>query len=1486
MNWDDKTQSCQPRPPDPTLIALSGPSRTKALPAGPVLPFIATVAKGNELVVGARVTVTRAGAAAFTGTTDGAGRFAFSYVPPLQQPADVQLAATCDSCVNTARANIVVDAAVAETCSRRFGNPIEPATGEKQQDETDWQDASPHPLSITRHYRSQGVFRAGLGQSWSHRFAGQLLMPEGWRVVALGDGTMVPFEQAGGQWLAGNRIDRLEATSSGWRYTRAADDGRFDFDAQGRLIAITQRNGWAYTLGYDATGQLVEVRNAFGRRLQFAYDAAGRQASITPPDGLAVRYGHDGAGHLAQALYADGAGRAYHYEDPRWPNALTGVTDEAGLRESAFRYDAWGRAVATEHAGGALAFTAQYPPASNAGGALIAGHTVDPAWYRLEADVTDPLGAVLRNSWIGGDGTVRRVGASAPWPGLDWSSRALNGAMLPEAEFDFLGVRTDYAWDAARELKTATTRAANRSEAQTVRTEWHPAWRLPVRVQEPGRSTAYQYDAAGNLAQEAVTDTASGETRTRSFVYDARGLLEASTEPGGVTWRFTHDDQGRRTAVTDPLGQVTRYTHDAGGRMLTQTSPTGLLTAWTWDARGRLLTQTAAGETTVYAYTAAGQLASLTLPSGHRSQFLYDGAQRLIGAQDNRGASVAYTLDASGNRIREEVRDAGGAIALLASRAIDGLNRVAAVSGAAGQTTRLAYDANGEPVAQTDPLNQTTRRTLDGLRRETAVTFPDNAATAQRFSALDQLVQLTDPKGVATSYERNAFGEVMVETTPDTGVQRYERDGAGRVIAMVDAKGQRTKYAFDAAGRVIGIEDHAGAKSTLVYDSAGQLIEHVDASGGAQYERDALGRVVRKRQWVNDNPARPSSFATEYRWAAGELAGITYPSGLRVNYLRQAGRVTALEVQPSGRGQRILPWITALEHTALGSPKAWRWASGDSAARRFDADGRLMDNEFASFGYDAAGRVTGITQQLWASNAPRGNTRVALTWQAGYDSLDRVTSFVRDGAETRYSYDANSNRLSGIDKRASDTDLDGLYEELDFITTNSQQLDIDAASNRLLGLTQTLSRSKGGQLRNVATAPVRYGVDANGSITTDGLRRFEYDATGRLAAVKMFRQGEEQAVRYLHNALGQRVFKGEPQPTQAPPEQGATGGSFLDWLRRLVALLLQQAPGSTKLGTAYVYADGAIPPWALLGEYDNGSASGRGRTEYLWLPTEDGSAIPVGLYRGGELFAVHADHLGTPRLVTNAANQPVWQWPYSAFGDNPPSGVLRATRDPKAAITNQPRLLRATTPMEMNLRMPGQYFDEESGLFYNYHRSYSPAMGGRYTQGDPVGLHGGLNRYNYVEGNPISLVDPEGLMGRGSGGAAGGYRRGDGPGSPLGQAGAAAGSALDFAGSFANMMDATHWTGRAHNGWVNQDKYFHCIANCAAAQRGAGGHAMACRISDAREWFDQIVKGDPPAASVADQAANAYGRTQGAANANGSCQQLCGGYRPGGNFPF
>ena len=307
------------------------------------------------------------------------------------------------------------------------------------------------------------------------------------------------------------------------------------------------------------------------------------------------------------------------------------------------------------------------------------------------------------------------------------------------------------------------------------------------------------------------------------------------------------------------------------------------------------------------------------------------------------------------------------------------------------------------------------------------------------------------------------------------------------------------------------------------------------------------------------------------------------------------------------------------------------------------------------------------------------------------------------------------------------------------------------AATRITGITQNLwasqaiTKVRGTRTLATTSSAVNYALDANGNLTSDGLRAFDYDEANRLSKVKITKDGEAASIVYLHNALGQRVFKGEPKADQYLPNESTLGTGYITWLKKNFAWLFVKAQADASIGTAFTYADEQLPVWAVLGEYDNGSAKGAGRTEYLWLPTDDASqAIPVGMFRNGRFFAIHSDHLGTPRLVTNDLNAPVWQWAYSAFGNNKPTGVLKATTNPRAALTNNPTLLRATTATEFNLRFPGQYADDEAGSFYNLNREYLAGQG-RYTQNDPIGFGGGLNRFAYTDANPISYSDPSGL---------------------------------------------------------------------------------------------------------------------------------------------
>jgi len=102
---------------------------------------------------------------------------------------------------------------------------------------------------------------------------------------------------------------------------------------------------------------------------------------------------------------------------------------------------------------------------------------------------------------------------------------------------------------------------------------------------------------------------------------------------------------------------------------------------------------------------------------------------------------------------------------------------------------------------------------------------------------------------------------------------------------------------------------------------------------------------------------------------------------------------------------------------------------------------------------------------------------------------------------------------------------------------------------------------------------------------------------------------------------------------------------------------------------------------------------------------------------------LYTDHLMTNRLATDDLQQVIWQWEGEAFGNTP---------------------AQEFTTTQVNLRFPGQYFDAETNLHYNWNRYYNPATG-RYITSDPIGIDGGMNTYLYAFANPIIFIDPLGL---------------------------------------------------------------------------------------------------------------------------------------------
>jgi RHS repeat-associated protein len=339
----------------------------------------------------------------------------------------------------------------------------------------------------------------------------------------------------------------------------------------------------------------------------------------------------------------------------------------------------------------------------------------------------------------------------------------------------------------------------------------------------------------------------------------------------------------------------------------------------------------------------------------------------------------------------------------------------------------------------------------------------------------------------------------------------------------------------------------------------------------------------------------------------------------------------------------------------------------------------------------------------------------------GYDALNRLSTAAGVFGSRDYTYDANGNRM-----RDSSGGLKTNYT-------------YTPASNRLTG---------------VGDEAVT--VDANGNTTVLRGLRLGYSADNRLRSVA-------GVADYAYNGLGQRVQKA----TRASGSAGqyGFGPRRLFLYGRNGELLVESGP-TGQVTREYVYAngtllaildrvpegandplfnadrdgDGAISVEDFLEWYFNAylmaddslEVSGDGVMDAddastVWACASVQNSCVVASHRTS-IHYVHNDHLGTPMALTDESGAKVWSATYDPFG--------QATVNEDVDGNGE--------PVTLNIRFPGQYYDQETGLHYNYFRYYDPELG-RYLTSDPIGLAGGTNTFAYVVNNPLKHIDPKGL---------------------------------------------------------------------------------------------------------------------------------------------
>lgn len=538
------------------------------------------------------------------------------------------------------------------------GNPISPLTGQKiQLEQPDFRSVGPHPLEFQRIYRSDllqyGMAVGAISSTWFHnwqRSLNPLLAGEGIIMARRGDATLVRFSLNGSLWTRadGQSRDYISAgpNESGvgaWQYHVADTDAVEAYDADGRLLSVTERNGWKTTLTYSTkattsipwggSGVLESVRNQFGATLSFSYDNKNVLISVTTPDGNIIKYGvaADGARIVT---WPDGTVRKYHYGEDiggfqtALPGRLTGITDELGVRYSRYNYNtASGFVIGEEHAGGVDKLSFSY--GTNATTVTDGSGATRTFNYQMAANLRQPTGAT-GSSPIGDPFNTIQYDAS------NNISRTV----------DRNGSDTRYSHD-VQGRETQRIEGYATPDAKTTTTEWHPTWNLRLKVAAPGQIESFTYDAKGqttsytsyatidqNGALGLAAPQAAQSTGMR-WEYDTNGLVVAAIDTvdnvDNARWTYTYDAAGNLATLTNPKGKIGRVlSYDGAGRVLTAIDTSGLEVSVQYDYRGSVVKYQRGAEVVSYGYNAAGFLTTVAGPADLRYELEYDDAHRLV----------------------------------------------------------------------------------------------------------------------------------------------------------------------------------------------------------------------------------------------------------------------------------------------------------------------------------------------------------------------------------------------------------------------------------------------------------------------------------------------------------------------------------------------------------------------------------------------------------------------------------------------------------------------------------------------------------------------------------------------------------------------------------------------------------------------------------------------------------------------------------------
>ncbi|MEO4001727.1 RHS repeat-associated core domain-containing protein [Mesorhizobium sp. CAU 1732] len=1097
------------------------------------------------------------------------------------------------------------------------------------------------------------------------------------------------------QWIVTGPDDRKWTLETFSKVNAASQGYRI-----GRPTEIARRDGYEWTLTYNADGSLDKIEDTFGRTASFTwYDfyitfvtgvantdpVPEAVRSITFPDGSSVEYQYD----PAPVVTPPSTGRI---ERLTGASILDGNSTEVDSTTYLYENSDYTFAVTgvVDHRNVRIA-TYEY---DDLGRAILTQGADGENEYTIEYGasgslitrrVTNPLGRETVYSF-------ERVGSSAS----DIRLVTIDGEATPncpasEAEVAY-GVDgfVDETVDEEgritqytrddRGRPTTIVEGVGTPEERETTITWHTTWNVPITIVQPGLTTTRTYNGSGQLVTLTETDTT-----THTVPYSTNGQTR--------TWTYTYTTGGLVASVDGPLpgsGDTMSYTYDADGYLATYTNEVGHVT-------------------TVLSINDRGNPTSIENANGIAIDLQYDALGRVTEIAADPAGIEAVTLveyDLAGNI--SKITDPDGSFLGVE---YDGNNRVEKITDNFDETIVYAYDAMGNNTLQEFKEASTSlifrrQNTFDELGRLMEVIGVGPAVWAYGYDKVNNLTSVSDPNTNAVGIAYDSLNRIVSFTDERDDETTWAYGATDDAIATTDPHDVTTSYVRNGWGEAIQEQSNDIGATVLYRNEKGQVTERTDArSVVTEYDYDAAGRLLEVSypgqsalniEYTYDSTAGGNS-------GIGRLTGVTDAVGT-ISYIYDAlGHVIKQEK------------VVGVQNYAF----EFEWNDASDLVELVYPSGRIV-----TFGRDANGSIESVHTQAsssesseglawWISYTPFGPRQGLLhgneltDWRI-FDLDGRITSWIVADEAAPLEYISHS--FGYVDDRnlTSITDnLDPLKSQSFWYTENGFLQNASGSWGDLTFYVDGTGNITHRILYDGATTTAQnFGipVDSNrlAQETTDSVltREFTSDAAGNIIAENNIPASTTKAFTYNH--AGQLA---------GVDVNSTTEGTYgYDYLSRLTTRTL--AGSSTTLHFVHDL-DGNI-----IAEYD---AAGAVLREYIWLE-ERPLAVVDHSGTSPAIYHVHADHLGRPVMLTDDAKAKVWEATYLPFG-----GVHSLTG-----------------PASLDYRFPGQWFQLESGLHYNWHRHYDPATG-RYLQPDPLGMPDGPSRWVYALNSPLMNTDREGL---------------------------------------------------------------------------------------------------------------------------------------------